>query len=101
MTIAIVGCAVHELGSRHTQVRACSVDIQEPEAPPVLLSSGTISVSHSDLSTVLASHDALIEKGRRFPSVVTTFLTEADSDDSDQNCPEVASRHRRQIGQCG
>ena len=38
--------------------------------------SGTISVSHSDFPTVLASHDA--------------FLIEADSDDSDQNCgPEV------------
>ena len=47
-------------------------------------------MSLSDLSTVPASHDALIETGRRFPSVVTTFLTEADSDDSDQNCgPEV------------
>ena len=45
-------------------------------------------MSHSDLSTVPVSHNALFETGRRFPPVVTTFLTEADSDD--QNCgPEV------------
>ena len=58
----------------------------------VLHASGTIAVSHSDsaLSTVPASHDALIKAGRGFPSVVPSFLTEADSDDSDQDCgPEV------------
>ena len=56
----------------------------------LLHAKGTISVSLSDLFTVSASHEALIETGRRFPSVVTTFLTEADSDDSDQNCgPEL------------
>ena len=49
-----------------------------------------MSVSHSDLSTIPASHDVFIETGRRFRSVATTFLTEADSNDSDQNCgPEV------------
>ena len=73
---------------RHPGARGAARTLVDSDEEPLLHASRTISVSHSVLSTVPASHDALCETGRRFPPVVATFLTEADSDD--QNCgPEV------------
>ena len=88
-------------------VRVSSVDVQELEAPPMHLSILTRNLCcmraeqfrcHILTFPVPDSHDALCEMGRT--PVVTTFLTEADSD---ENCgPEVVPVDTDdEIGQCG
>ena len=98
---ADMGCAVYEFGRRHTQVRHCSADVQEPEVSLALLSTSTRNFCFMRVER-LRCHIMLVpfpQSRLRMmnsfgqaggPSVVPTFLTEADSYDSDQNCgPEV------------
>ena len=63
---------------RYPGARGVDSDEERP-----LHASGTIAVPHRELapSTVPATHDA-------FPPVVPTFLTDADSDDSDQDASQ-------------
>ena len=98
---ADMGCAVYELERRHTQVHHCSADVQEPEVSLALLSTPTRNLCFMRVERLrchilivpfpqsqLRMMHSLRQAGG--PPVVPTFLTEADSDDSDQNCgPEV------------